>query len=136
MMWFNVCGYYIIMNMKKQRAAKDAGWKVDFLAVVFMGIAALETYIYYHVQWLYAMFLFVYTATLLGVSAWSVRYIISTDSTTPGHRHLAKQVFQSACVAFYLIGFGCWVVDMNFCAHLLPLYEHVYGATLVSAVWF
>lgn len=132
MMWFNVCSYYIIMNMKKKRAVNNAAWSMDYLAVLFLSIAAVETYIYYCVRWLYAMFLFVYSFTLLGVSAWSVRYTFDQNSKTPAHVKLAKQVFLGACVSFYVIGVACWLVDMNLCVHLLPMYTHAYGATLVN----
>jgi dihydroceramidase len=134
MMWFNVLSYYIIMNMKKERRKSQGLFAIDSLGALFLGLASVETYIYYSMRWLYAVFLFVYISTTLGVNVWSIRYTFDQHSKTPEHTRLAKSVFLTACVAFFLIGGVCWLIDMNLCGHLLPVYHAFHGATL-HIIW-
>lgn len=135
MMWFNVLSYYIIMNMKKDRRSMSQGiFSVDSVGAIFFSLAAVETYVYYAMRWLYATFLFVYISTTLGVNVWCIRYISAEKSKNSEHAKLAKLVFLSAFVLFFLIGGVCWLVDMNLCSHLLPMYGSAHGATL-HIVW-
>jgi dihydroceramidase len=134
MMWFNVLSYYIIMNMQAKRNAQNT-WSIDALGVLFLSVAVLETYIYYSMRWLYVMFLLVYGSTLLGVTGWSAKYTFGKNIThSPAHVKLAKEIFIAACVSYFLVGGVCWIVDMNLCTHLLPLYTSCYGATL-HIIW-
>ena len=133
MMWFNVCCYYIILNLKSTKIARNS-WNIDPIGWFFLGLAVLETYVYYCMQWLYAMFLFVYLSTLLGVSYWCIKYILQKDPTHPEHVKLAKELYIAAVVGFYIIGGISWIIDMNLCQQLLPFYNSVYGVTL-HIIW-
>lgn len=135
MMWFNVLSYYIILNMKKEKSHTSCSVKgVDKLGVAFLLVAAFETYVYYSMRWLYAMFLFVYASTLLGVTIWSARYAFNPTSNQPMHAALAKEFILAGCLSFFLVGTVCWAIDMHMCSALLPAYISSYGATL-HIIW-
>ena len=132
MLWFNsICCYCIYNNDTKRDTKKEM---VDTSAHIFALVTIAETVIYYTFQSLYFVFIITYTVSTSVIVIWCYKYVFGRErhgcNNVEALQLLSKLVF----VSFFVIGFVCWMVDMNLCSHLLPLYSQVSGMTL-HVIW-
>lgn len=98
--------------------------------LLFIGIAALNTYIYLSYQEVYAAFLFTYISSVLSIFIWSTKMFFFDKGASPiAAKYLARFFF-----VYVVVGSGIWVVDMHMCEQLAPLYRALKGATFHN-VW-
>ena len=93
---------------------------------VLLAITIGETYIYYAMRSLYSFFLVIYTLTTATVIIWTLLIIIDKKRD---NRNLQK-LFIMGFGSFVVIGFSCWIIDMQGCDILMPLYHLTHGFTL------
>jgi hypothetical protein len=125
MLWFNMVAYYILIHLKTPQSSK-----VDLTMYVLFAITIAETYIYYAMRSLYAFFLGIYTLTTATVILWTLFIIMKKDHDNSQPQRLFIMGFGS----FVVIGFSCWVVDMQGCEILMPVYRLTRGLTL-HIIW-
>lgn len=95
------------------------------VAYLFILVAIIQTYIYYVHQQIYFVFLvsmILYTAAVI---IWSGCLLYQNYSD-----HHLRIIWFSSLICFVAIGFMLWILDMNLCESLLPVYQVFGGATL------
>ena len=109
-----------ITNISKNKNSSAPGY-------AFIGIAVLQTVLYYRFQQIYAVFLasMVVYSTIIIVGTHSLVY-----TTNKEHRRLRLKVHYWAVFSYLIFGVALWVIDMNLCSYLTPLYVRVSGFTL------
>jgi hypothetical protein len=129
MLWFNMVCCYCILNVHTRRHAnKDR--RVDISACIFFFATFVETFIYYSWRSLYIVFILMYALSLAVVVLWSINYIFGKDSHKNIRNKILKLLLKYVFISFFMVGFVSWLVDMNFCSHLLPYYLQANGFTL------
>mmetsp|Transcript_16815 Transcript_16815/g.25276 ORF Transcript_16815/g.25276 Transcript_16815/m.25276 type:complete len:279 (+) Transcript_16815:122-958(+) len=124
MLWCNIAALFILIRMKSTPSRR-----LESLSVLLSIFAIGVTYIYYSMRSLYGFFIFGYVLTVAAVAVWTMFYVFERSDDV-----LIRQVFLSGIGSFILIGASCWVIDMNMCDHLLPLYHAANGFTL-HVIW-
>lgn len=120
MLWFNMVAFYILLHLKSKPSQK-----VDNLVYVIGFITLIETYIYYAMRSLYPFFLGIYSLTTAIVIIWTFVLLFDKREGT-----MLRRLFFTGFGSFVLIGFSCWIIDMQLCSQLLPIYHQAYGLTL------
>jgi dihydroceramidase len=120
MLWFNMVAFYILLHLKSKPSKK-----FDLLIPVIGAIAALETYIYYAMRSLYPFFLGIYILTTTIVIIWT--FLLLLDKR---EGKMIRHLFITGFGSFVIIGFTCWIIDMQLCSQLLPIYKQTSGLTL------
>lgn len=97
--------------------------------VLFVGIAAMQTYMYYRYQHIYAVFIcsIIVYSILIVVESYRLVSIAKNEKS----RELRRNLWKSAFVCYAVLGAVLWIIDMNLCDSLLPYYsQYFYGCTL------
>jgi dihydroceramidase len=120
MLWFNMVAFYVLYQLKSKPSNK-----VDNMMFIIAFVTILETYIYYAMRSLYPFFLGVYTLTTTIVVIWT--FLLLLDKR---EGRMLRLLFFTGFGSFVVIGFTCWIIDMQLCSQLLPIYHQTYGLTL------
>lgn len=120
MLWQTLSFLYVLLICQYESSINSY-----YLGFIFLFITAAQTFAYYLYQQIYAVFIvsmILYTAAVILWSGYLCykhrddQYLVNTWITS--------------FVCFVLIGFVLWVIDMNLCNSLLPIYHQLYGLTL------
>jgi dihydroceramidase len=95
------------------------------LGFLFFCLAAVQTYLYYAYQEVYMVFITTMVLYATTCIVWSG--IIMTKNW---NKKYYFEFWSSSFICFVLIGFVLWIIDMNYCKKLLPIYRMFGGATL------
>ncbi len=101
-------------------------------AIVMLGLAIMQTFIYYSFRDLYAAFLISYIALVVIVSVWSS--IITFENPDKKIRSSRFSLWIRSTTYFIWIGSVIWVVDNKYCHELLPYY-HAIGGLTMHVLW-
>lgn len=120
MLWFNMVGFYILYHLKTKKTNQN-----DIMVYIIGGITIFETYIYYAMRSLYPFFLGIFILTTVIVIVWT--FMLINDKR---EGKMISRLFFTGFGSFVIIGFTCWIIDMQLCSALLPYYNQFYGVTL------
>lgn len=127
MLWFNMVGFYILYHLKTKK--NDKNNKNDIMIYIVTIITLFETYIYYAMRSLYPFFLGIFILTTTIVIIWTFMLLLDKREGK-----MISRLFYTGFGSFVIIGFTCWIIDMQLCSLLLPYYNQFYGITL-HIIW-
>lgn len=117
---------YTIIELKSPKGT----YSMKGLNYIFMIIAALNTYIYFKYQQIYAVFLASYISSVSVVIYKSWRLLSDKDVKN----EISSFLWYRSFFTYVIVGSLIWILDMNACDFFLPYYRQVGGATL-HIVW-
>lgn len=120
MLWQTMSFLYILLSCKYPEFSKG-----NLLGGIFFAIAALQTFLYYTFQQVYAVFIVTMITYAAIVILWSGNIAYSRRT-----ERFYWMLWTSAFTFFVLLGFVLWIIDMNLCNTLLPVYFSLSGFTL------
>jgi dihydroceramidase len=119
MLWMNTTILYALLENK----SPPQKGLYSYLPYVMLGMAAVQTYVYYTFQRYYAVFLSTYVAYVVIVVVWTC-YLALYEA-----KELPRKLWFSALISYVLIGSPLWIVEMNYCDHFLPWFRAAAGVT-------
>lgn len=128
MLWFNSAGCYCIYNNYTKVHPLRA--VPDYSAYFAIAVTMLGTFIYYFLQSLYVVFITTYSVSMAVVVIWSYNYVFGKNCHKNKYESILKLLECLVIVSFFVVGLVSWLVDMNRCEQLLPLYRCANGITL------
>lgn len=124
MLWLNMgllYNYCVIYRDNKDSSSK-------MIAYIFFFITFVETIVYYSLQSLYFVFVTTFIVTAVMVTLFNVYYVYYTtrNCTDPDSRVLIYILWTLVSICLVYVGFAfAWVLDMQFCNELLPMYARL-----------
>ena len=123
MLWASLSMLYALCVM---REPKDSP-KVKTYGAVFLAIGFAESVIYYSFRQIYAVFIVSIIASSIVVISWMTQLTFFDKDLQ--HSRIRQILFYLAAYVFSA-GFGLWLIDMNLCEYLMPVYLRIGGFTL------
>lgn len=125
MLWQTVSFLYVLVLLCYPQLPFGYQYLMGF---GFTFLAVLQTVMYYRYQQTYAIFItsiVIYSIIIVLWTGSMLREDIKADQ-----RDIRWFLWRWAFISYVLLGAGLWVVDMNLCSFLLPLYISTTGFTL------
>lgn len=117
MLWLSFLLIFALYDNDNPRCSHSS----NGAAIITFLIATAQTVLYYRFQSFYVFFLASYVSTVVLISYWSVKRCYS--SVHPTSRKLRIFLWQWSIILFDLVGAVVWIIDMNFCEYLRPVYH-------------
>lgn len=113
---------YICRMEKKGKQGSNTG------SLLFLLVGTLLTVFYYTFQQKYIVFLLSFALSVAIIVVWDRRIVHDMPEGT--NKALRVRMHRWAVFLWVGCAFSLWLVDMNFCDQLMPIYLHTTGFTL------
>jgi dihydroceramidase len=96
--------------------------------IVFLALAIVQTVVYYKFQQIYAVFIVSIVVYSIIIILWM--YFLIQNTPDSAKKQLRLRIHHWAFLCYVVFGTGLWIIDMNLCPQLLPIYHMTTGFTL------
>lgn len=104
---------------------ESQSWMPGF---AFLGLAVIQTILYYRFQQIYAVFIVSIVVYSVIIILWM--YFLIQKTPNSEQKALRIKIHHWAFLSYVVFGTSLWVIDMNLCDYLLPIYYRIGGFTL------
>lgn len=123
MLWASLSMLYALCVMREPKNSS----RVKLYGVLFLLIGLVESIIYYSFRQIYMVFIVSIITSSIIVTTWMTRLTFFDKDAQ--HSRIRQILFYLAAIVFSA-GFGLWLIDMNLCDYLMPVYLRIGGFTL------
>lgn len=125
MLWYSLTGLYTLSHIQNSKSQYSFDYTVLLYVISTVGVTAF----YYSKRDFFLIFATIFTSVTVAVSVWD-GYIVWTSPRDS----LLMSVWSAAVFVYFGVASMVWLVDMQLCDWLLPIYQQGYGFT-IHVLW-
>ena len=129
MLWISLSYLHSLFTMKDGPGVKSSS------AIYIFLVALVQTVLYYSYQHVYFVFIASMVLYSVIIIVWTIA-LVNETGLDPSAKSLRVNIGMSSFVCYVFFGFGCWILDMNYCDTLLPYYlNSALGGCTLHVFW-
>lgn len=129
MLWLALADVYMLWINRYGRKKEDK--VVARVGYAFLGLAIVQTVVYYSFQHFYIVFLASITLYIVTIAVW---LRATLNASNPEWSKMRLFLTQRSDMFLLVLAIPIWLFDMTMCSYLVPFYTKIFGITL-HVVW-